>query len=304
MSKKRRIHISDDMFRIIAIVFGSVISTAVLMLSIFAITQIKEGNLHNASLYLMGIFFVLGLSRLMNLIHHPTKLNFISFFVMFGINLMLGVLVAFAKDNIYFYDLAGGLFCLNVAISRVFKILEKRTLRSLIFNLLIIVGMIILASGLFIPTPQSRTEDVVLVLCLIIIFFAVIEVIASASSHMRFRVLIKIIVRTYALEIILGLVTMIVAFSLVFTLYEPGIPTFYDGLWYSFAVVTTIGFGDMVAVGPIGRALTVILGLYGIVVVAVFTSIIINFYNETMGKKDASEFKEIEKEENKSKKKK
>jgi len=81
-------------------------------------------------------------------------------------------------------------------------------------------------------------------------------------------------------------------------IYEDSITNIGDGLWYCFAVVTTIGFGDITAVTPIGRILTVILGIYGIIVVAVITSIIVNFYNETAGKKDIQEFKEIKKEEN------
>ena len=74
---------------------------------------------------------------------------------------------------------------------------------------------------------------------------------------------------------------------------------FPDALWYTFAVVTTIGFGDFTATTLVGRVLTVILGIYGIVVVAVITSIIVNFYNETAGKDDKKELKDIDKEENK-----
>lgn len=44
--------------------------------------------------------------------------------------------------------------------------------------------------------------------------------------------------------------------------------------------MTTIGFGDMTATSTIGRILPVILGIYGIVVVALITSIIVNFYGE------------------------
>jgi hypothetical protein len=44
--------------------------------------------------------------------------------------------------------------------------------------------------------------------------------------------------------------------------------------------VTTIGFGDIAASTPVGRVLSVILGLYGIAVVALITSIIVNFYGE------------------------
>ena len=55
-------------------------------------------------------------------------------------------------------------------------------------------------------------------------------------------------------------------------------------MWYCFAVVTTIGFGDFAAVTPFGRILTVVLGMYGIVVVAIMTSVIVNFYNEVSTK--------------------
>ena len=41
------------------------------------------------------------------------------------------------------------------------------------------------------------------------------------------------------------------------------------------------------AVSPLGRVLSVILGLYGIIVVALITSIIVNFYTE-ISKEEAS----------------
>ena len=90
---------------------------------------------------------------------------------------------------------------------------------------------------------------------------------------------------------------MMVASSLVIMTIEPEINTFPDALWYCFAVVTTIGFGDFAAQTLVGRLITVMLGVYGIIVVAVITSIIVNFYNETSGKKDAKELREIGKEE-------
>ena len=67
---------------------------------------------------------------------------------------------------------------------------------------------------------------------------------------------------------------------------------FNDALWYCFAIVTTIGFGDLTAVTDFGRILSVILGIYGIVVVALITSIIVNFYGEM--KKDGDEPEEKE----------
>ena len=47
-----------------------------------------------------------------------------------------------------------------------------------------------------------------------------------------------------------------------------------------FAIITTIGFGDITAVTGIGRIMSVILGIYGIIVVSLVTSVIVNFYTE------------------------
>jgi hypothetical protein len=80
--------------------------------------------------------------------------------------------------------------------------------------------------------------------------------------------------------ILFGIVLLIVAFSVVLPHFEEDIATFPDALWYCFAIVTTIGFGDIAASTPVGRILSVILGLYGIAVVALITSIIVNFYGE------------------------
>jgi len=75
-------------------------------------------------------------------------------------------------------------------------------------------------------------------------------------------------------------------------LFRYGIPSFEDALWYCFAIVTTIGFGDFTAATLTGRAISVVLGLYGIIVVALITSIIVNFYNETKNTEDPDETEE------------
>ncbi|MCR4837533.1 MAG: potassium channel family protein [Eubacterium sp.] len=87
----------------------------------------------------------------------------------------------------------------------------------------------------------------------------------------------------------LGLLLLIVTFSFIFRVTEPGIVTYEDALWYCFAIVTTIGFGDITAVSRVGRALSVILGIYGIIVVALITSVIVNFYTEVKDEEDRKE---------------
>ena len=53
--------------------------------------------------------------------------------------------------------------------------------------------------------------------------------------------------------------------------------------------MTTIGFGDVAATSIEGRIISVILGCYGIVVVALVTSIIVNFYGEMKKEKKGEE---------------
>ena len=99
--------------------------------------------------------------------------------------------------------------------------------------------------------------------------------------------LVDILVKTHAIDVFIGLIAFIIVFSFIFPLVEEGITNFWDAMWYCFAVVTTIGFGDITAVTMVGRVLTVILGFYGIVVVAIMTSVIVNFYNELSKKEKA-----------------
>ena len=94
-------------------------------------------------------------------------------------------------------------------------------------------------------------------------------------------------------EIILTLLILVVLCSVYFTEVEPNITSYVDSLWYSFSVITTIGFGDVSVTTTFGRILSVILGISGIVVVAVFTSIIVNFYNEMNMKRDERELQRI-----------
>lgn len=95
---------------------------------------------------------------------------------------------------------------------------------------------------------------------------------------MRRRRLWHIIRKTKVIEELSGLFALMLVFAFILNLAEPNIESYGDGLWYTFAVVTTIGFGDIVVVTMLGRALSVILGLYGIFNIAIITSVVVNYY--------------------------
>lgn len=113
--------------------------------------------------------------------------------------------------------------------------------------------------------------------------FLIIYTIFKGKSPGKF---VKVLRKTHATEILGGLVFMIVVVAIALSFIEPKIQSIGDALWYCFASVTTIGFGDFAAETPVGRVLTVILGIYGIVVTALITSIIVNLYNERKSEED------------------
>lgn len=166
---------------------------------------------------------------------------------------------------------AGLMFALALTIGRIFAILEKRSVKRTILNILAVTALFLL----FLPA-----HDAFGIAAVVSVFLAMKQILSLAFSRIKVSVLKRIIRKTYAAEILFGMLLLIVAVSIVLPGLEPGIERFADGLWYCFAIVTTIGFGDITATTGIGRLLSVLLGIYGIIVVSLITSIIVNFYNE------------------------
>ena len=158
-------------------------------------------------------------------------------------------------------------------IGRIASIIRKHTWKNIVKNAILILVILY-----FMFTSVLACE--LLFVSLTIAISSFITIMSVIFSRIRIDMLRKIIRKTYAMEIILGLLLLICAFSYVLKFLEDSIPTFTDGLWYCFAIVTTIGFGDITAVTLVGRILSIILGVYGIIVVSLITSIIVNFYGE------------------------
>lgn len=72
-------------------------------------------------------------------------------------------------------------------------------------------------------------------------------------------------------------------------LIDPSIPTFGDALWFGFMIATTVGFGDFTVVTPIARGMSVILGLYGILVIGFICGIGTSWFMEKirMGRQES-----------------
>ena len=172
--------------------------------------------------------------------------------------------------------IVAALYTAVMIIGRIYAIVRNHR----VLNVLLNIGFILI---LLLSLMTLVGTDI------LIFFLAVLSLMKTIFAPIKLPVLRRIIRKTYAAEIIFGLLLLIVTFSFLLYYFEPGISSVKDALWYCFAIVTTIGFGDLTAVTDFGRILSVILGAYGIVVVALITSIIVNFYGEMKKGDDSKE---------------
>ncbi len=151
----------------------------------------------------------------------------------------------------------------------------------------ILLGLILVGSIFFLAFNHSSPLNVCYYLGVFLIGEGLIFTFATFISGMAARRFVKILVRTHAAQILVGLFVMMIVCSVILLFTEGGdqpgqIQTFGDAMWYCFATITTIGFGDFAAKSFAGRIITVLLGIYGIGVVALITSIIVNMYNDSV----------------------
>ena len=89
-----------------------------------------------------------------------------------------------------------------------------------------------------------------------------------------------ILKRTKATQILSGYIVFLFVSAAIIQLVEPDINHYGDALWYCYAVISTAGFGDVVAVTFIGKMCSVLLTIYSLFVVAIATGVVVNFYTQ------------------------
>ena len=233
----------------------------------------------------------MGLARLFRAfrLREKSRLDFYKFLI-YGTVILLALVFWIFRPNHRVGNLAVFLAYWGTLVSdRVIAILRDRSRRNVVLNIIAIAALVLWVVFIFVYYADTDPYDVMLDMAVFAGAYHALATIASVVfARVNMKVLREIIQRTYAMEILLGLVLLVLSFAYILRFTEPSTPTFKDALWYCFAIVTTIGFGDVAATSIEGRIISVILGVYGIVVVALITSIIVNFYGE-MKKKDARE---------------
>jgi hypothetical protein len=234
-----------------------------------------DPNDPDLELFFIATYIMMGIARLFRAFRYRDKsrIQFVKF-------LIYGVLMLIGSLSVLVFDLptSARIFILiyngSLIADRAISCYLDRKPRNLILN---VIAIVLLG---WVTIEMCGNLDLVFALMIFVVLHSLVSIMSVAFARINLKMLASVAQETYAAEIIGGMVLLIFAFSYILQFLEPNMGTLKDSLWYCFAIVTTIGFGDITATTLVGRILSVILGLYGIVVVALITSVIVNYYGE------------------------
>ncbi len=284
----------ETLFNILSLV----LSIASMAIVFSLIGRVAKDDLSSAAIFL-GIAFLCEAGYNFSLfVKYEDKKERIRLSIGAILFIVAAILGFISNDNIIgLFSVSSAIFLFSLAVNRFLSIKKTKEAKWNVTNFLLGILFLLLIPAIFYKfTEFTSTKNIILFIAFILLFKAFIKLIWPTFRFEKVKVLLNILNVTHTLDILICLLALMISFSFIFPMFEPNITNFWDGLWYCFAVITTIDFGDFYATTTVGRILTVILGLYGIVIVAILTSVIVNFYNEITDKNTEKKVNKLVKE--------
>lgn len=98
----------------------------------------------------------------------------------------------------------------------------------------------------------------------------------------KIRILRMVLHKTKADRLVLGFVVFLLVVSGILWAVEPGMTTYREALWYCYAIISTSGFGDFVAVTFVGRVCSILVTIYAIFVIGIVTGVVVSYFQQTV----------------------
>ena len=255
------------------------------------ISNIVAGNERGTILFLILSLISQILFQVLVFIVKDNKKDRIRIVTVGGLYLV-ALILAFnaSKEHYVLFFVINTIVLIALAVNQFMQIGKKEGKLGVTTNILLGIVLVGLAIATITDIVKEEALYCNIVVAISLLIISVKKILFPTLKLEKVKLLFNILVKTHTIDIIICLFAFMVAFSFILPRIEPNITDFEDSIWYCFTVVTTIGFGDKVAETGAGRLLTVVLGVYGIVVVAILTSVIVNFYNEVTAKEKAGEF--------------
>ena len=107
--------------------------------------------------------------------------------------------------------------------------------------------------------------------------------------------LLSFILKTSGMgKVLSSFLIFFLASAIIIWLVDANVASLFDAIWFCFAAVTTIGFGDIVITNFAARVVTIVLSLYGILVIAIITGVIVYYISEILRIKGTKSIAELQ----------
>ncbi len=271
------------------LVLNLILSVTTMCLCLSVISRVLVNDTNNAALFIGLAVISQILNQILLFLKYENKKDKFRILVVCSIYIVAAILGFLSRSNYVLFYIATFLVAIAMSANQFLTISKEKTKRGYITNILL--GVVFAGLGIAVMFSIDKNDFIYisLVSALLLLFSALRRLLLPSLKYEKMKLLVNILVKTHAFDALVGLLAFIIAFSFMIPVVEPNITNFWDAMWYCFTVVTTIGFGDFYATTVVGRILTVVLGIYGIVVVAILTSVVVNFYNEVSKDKDKSD---------------
>ena len=266
-----------------------ILSVLTMSLCLSVISRVLVNDTDNVSLFIGLAVLSQILNQILLFLKYENKKDKLRILIVCSIYIVAAVLGFLSRSNYVLFYIATFLVAAAMSANQFLTISKEKTKRGFITNILLGVVFAMLAAAVLFSIDKNDFIYISLVSAFLLLFSSLRRLLLPSLKYEKMKLLLNILVKTHAFDALVGLMAFIIAFSFMIPVVEPNITNFWDAMWYCFTVVTTIGFGDFYAETVVGRILTVVLGIYGIVVVAILTSVVVNFYNEVSKDKDKSD---------------
>lgn len=92
---------------------------------------------------------------------------------------------------------------------------------------------------------------------------------------------------TGAIKIFFAYLILLAIGGTVLSLIEPQVHGIFEGFYFCFVASTTIGFGDIVPVTELGRIITILITMAGVLTAAMVPGVVVAYYTEYLKAKES-----------------
>ena len=82
--------------------------------------------------------------------------------------------------------------------------------------------------------------------------------------------------RTHGDRLMIGFIIFYTIDCLCLWIFDPGLDNIGDAFWLGFNIATSIGLGDYTVTAPPARICAILLGIYGVIIVAFIPGLILS----------------------------